>query len=146
MKSENQSTLSIGEVAERTGVSRRTVRYYVQQQLIDPPVGRGRGSHYSDVHVEQILRIRDLQRLGATLDQIQHAETPELASGAAGVSPPVLRREVRMRVELQPGVWLELDGRHTMPSDEGLSWLAARCAELLERETAATGDSQGDGE
>jgi hypothetical protein len=38
---------SIGELADATGVSRRTVRFYVQRGLIDPPVGLGRASHYT---------------------------------------------------------------------------------------------------
>ena len=37
---------SIGAIAEKTGISRRTVRYYVQLGLIEPPVGKGRGSYY----------------------------------------------------------------------------------------------------
>lgn len=143
MMSEHDSILSIGEIAERTGVSRRTVRFYVQQQLIDPPIGRGRGSHYGEQHVEQILRIRDLQRQGATLEQIQQAEPPS-APDTSGSPLGPLRRELRMRVELQPGVWLELDARHALPSDDGLRWLGARVVELLERETAENGDPEGD--
>ncbi len=61
---------SIGELAEITGVSRRTVHFYVQRRLIDPPLGRGRGRHYDDRHVRQIRRVRELQRLGLPLAEI----------------------------------------------------------------------------
>jgi DNA-binding transcriptional MerR regulator len=33
----------IDELAELGGVSRRTVRYYVQEQLLPPPLGVGAG-------------------------------------------------------------------------------------------------------
>ncbi|MBA2355458.1 MAG: MerR family DNA-binding transcriptional regulator, partial [Acidobacteria bacterium] len=37
---------AIGDLAALGGVSRRTVRYYVQGGLIPPPEGLGRGNHY----------------------------------------------------------------------------------------------------
>jgi hypothetical protein len=64
---------SIGELAERTGVSRRTVHFYVQRRLIDPPLGRGRGRHYDERHVEQIERVRELQRQGVQLAHMADA-------------------------------------------------------------------------
>jgi hypothetical protein len=64
---------SIGELAERTGVSRRTVHFYVQRRLIDPPLGRGRGRHYDERHVEQIKRVRELQRQGVQLAHMADA-------------------------------------------------------------------------
>ena len=64
---------AIGELAELTGVSRRTVHFYVQRRLIDPPLGRGRGRHYDQRHVEQIRRVRALQRRGVSLDDMAAA-------------------------------------------------------------------------
>ncbi len=36
--------LSIGELAQRAGVTRRTIRYYVEIGLLQPPDGSGQGS------------------------------------------------------------------------------------------------------
>jgi DNA-binding transcriptional MerR regulator len=36
---------AIGDLAELAGVSRRTIRYYVQEGLVPAPLGLGRGSH-----------------------------------------------------------------------------------------------------
>ena len=49
------------QLAFRAGVPLRTVRYYVQEKLIDPPLGRGRGAHYDDGHLHQIQRARFYQ-------------------------------------------------------------------------------------
>ena len=52
---------SIAEFAERGGVTRRTVRYYVQRGLLDPPEGAGRGARYTDAHLRRLERVRTLQ-------------------------------------------------------------------------------------
>ena len=57
----------IDELAERAGVSRRTVRYYVQQGLLAAPRGFGRGKHYTAAHLETLIRIRTMQEGGTPL-------------------------------------------------------------------------------
>ena len=64
---------SIGELAELTGVSRRTVHFYVQRRLIDPPLGRGRGRHYDERHARQILEVRAMQGMGVPLAEMRRA-------------------------------------------------------------------------
>lgn len=62
---------SIDEIATHGGVSRRTVRYYVQEGLIPPPIGLGRGSHYDETHLRQLIRVKFLQEEGQSLDEIR---------------------------------------------------------------------------
>ena len=62
---------AIEELATLGGVSRRTVRYYVQEGLIPPPLGLGRGNHYTPEHLEQLLRVKALQENGRTLVEIR---------------------------------------------------------------------------
>jgi hypothetical protein len=80
----HRQRLSIDELAAVTGVSRRTVHYYVQRQLIDPPLGRGRGRHYDRRHALQILKVRDLQRRGVVLSDIAAGVVPTVAGSDAG--------------------------------------------------------------
>lgn len=70
---------SIGELSELTGVSRRTVHFYVQRRLIDAPLGKGRGRHYDQRHVDQIRRVRDLQRHGVPLGEMAGGGLARLA-------------------------------------------------------------------
>ncbi|HTP18729.1 MAG TPA: MerR family transcriptional regulator [Solirubrobacteraceae bacterium] len=65
--------LRIGEVAELTGVTPRTIRYYEEIGLLPGAEDRAQGQHrsYSDADVErvrEIIRLRDL--LGLSLDQL----------------------------------------------------------------------------
>jgi DNA-binding transcriptional MerR regulator len=62
----------IGEIAERTGVSVETLRYYEKRRLLNAPA-RTQGGYrvYSDAVVHQVTFIKHAQSLGLTLDDIQ---------------------------------------------------------------------------
>src|SRR5687767_2623518 len=60
----------IEELAELGGVTRRTVRYYVQRGLLPAPTGTGRGQHYTDEHLATLVQIRQLQEAGVPLAEI----------------------------------------------------------------------------
>jgi DNA-binding transcriptional MerR regulator len=67
------ATLQIGEVAERTGVTQRTLRFYEEKGLLRPP-GRMEGGFrlYSEDDVKRVQRIRRLQDLlGTSLADIK---------------------------------------------------------------------------
>lgn len=68
--SENDPRFGIEELAERGGVSRRTVRYYVQRGLLPAPTGTGRGPHYTRDHLDTLIRVRQLQEAGVSLSEI----------------------------------------------------------------------------
>lgn len=84
----NQGRYLIEELCRLTGFSRRTVRYYVQEGLVDPPAGRGRGGYYSDLHVAQLARIRAFQEQGYRLDAIRGMLAPQVAAGVAEAARP----------------------------------------------------------
>ncbi|MCA1821726.1 MAG: MerR family transcriptional regulator [Pseudonocardia sp.] len=63
--------LTIGELAERTGISVRTIRFYAGMGLIPPPTVRGRLGLYDERHVARLELVRDLQGLGFTLAAIE---------------------------------------------------------------------------
>lgn len=76
--SPKSKTLSIGELADAAEVTRRVVRFYVQRGLLSPPIGKGRGSHYTRKHLEQLLIIQSLQAQGESLDAIkEHLHKPK---------------------------------------------------------------------
>src|SRR4051795_10036993 len=61
---------TLEELADRTGVSGRAVRFYVQRGLLPPPLGLGRGRHYDRRRLETLKRIAELQSAGHSLDAI----------------------------------------------------------------------------
>jgi hypothetical protein len=84
----DQGRYLIEELCRLTGFSRRTVRYYVQEGLVAPPAGRGRGGYYSDLHAAQLARIRELQEQGFRLDAIRGMVAPGLVADTAETAGP----------------------------------------------------------
>ena len=63
--------LLIGELAERTGVSAATIRYYESLGLLRPPARSNAGyRRYSDDAIQQVTFIRKAQALGFSLEEI----------------------------------------------------------------------------
>lgn len=95
---------TIDELVEKTGFSRRTIRYYVQEGLVPPPAGRGRGGFYYDSHLAVLEKIRSLQAAGHRLAAIRRL----LAAGPAAAAPvadiPPVARSPLARYRLAPGV------------------------------------------
>ncbi len=86
----------LAELCMLTGVTPRTVRYYIQQGLLPSAAQPGPGANYGDEHLERLRLIRQLQRdhlplaeirrRFETLDDQTVAEAgaqPEGAGGAA---------------------------------------------------------------
>lgn len=65
------ASLTITELAARTGTSARTIRYYAGLGLIPPPQVRGRLGYYGPEHVARLELVRELQSLGFTLAAIE---------------------------------------------------------------------------
>jgi DNA-binding transcriptional MerR regulator len=65
--------LQIGEVAERTGVTQRTLRFYEEKGLLKPPTRMDGGFRlYSEADVQRVEQIKRLQSLlGFTLAEIK---------------------------------------------------------------------------
>jgi MerR family transcriptional regulator, repressor of the yfmOP operon len=75
----------IGEVAERVGVTTRTIRYYEELGLLGTAAPRTKGTHrlYTEAdiaHLEELIRLRDL--LGLSLDELVALAEAEEARAA----------------------------------------------------------------
>ena len=96
-------SLRIGEVAELTGTTPRTIRYYEELGLLAPERGREPGTHrvYDQADVERLQEVVRLRRvLGLSLEELKEVATEESARAARlrewhdGVEDPVRRREI----------------------------------------------------
>jgi len=80
-KPDASTRYQIGEVAERTGVTQRTLRFYEEKGLVNPPQRMDGGFRlYSEEDVNRIEYIKKLQDLlGFTLSEIKEmVEAEEL--------------------------------------------------------------------
>ncbi|MCW2682583.1 MAG: transcriptional regulator, MerR family [Blastococcus sp.] len=88
--------LQIGQVAERTGLSLRTIRFYEENGLV-PPTERTTGGFrlYSDDDVARLEVIKRMKPLGFTLEEMQELLTL-LAELSAAPHDAVLTDRLRM--------------------------------------------------
>jgi MerR family transcriptional regulator, repressor of the yfmOP operon len=83
--STTEAALRIGEVAQRVGVTTRTIRYYEELGLLGSGSGREKGAHrtYAEADVgrlQELIRLRDL--LGLTLEELVELTEAEEARAA----------------------------------------------------------------
>jgi DNA-binding transcriptional MerR regulator len=68
---DEQRDYTISELAEEAGVSTRTIRYYVSEGLLPPPVGSGPTSRYTSAHRERLAIIDRLKAQYLPLREIR---------------------------------------------------------------------------
>ncbi|WP_210317653.1 MerR family transcriptional regulator [Salinarimonas ramus] len=65
------SRMQIGELAEKAGVSHRTIHFYERLGLVSPAERHGTGyRYYDDVSLKRLEKIGALKRLGLSLEEI----------------------------------------------------------------------------
>ncbi len=134
--SSDEARYGIDELADLGGVSRRTVRYYIQEGLLPAPYGLGRGDHYGAEHLQALLRVKSLQEAGRSLDEIRRPAARQLRGrlpmpSAPPVAPPVVA--TWRRVDLAPGVELHVSGTTRLPNTSALEALAEWCRAHIAR-------------
>jgi DNA-binding transcriptional MerR regulator len=80
-----QASMTIDELARRTGMTVRNIRAHQSRGLVPPPEVRGRTGYYGDEHLARIDLIKELQADGFNLEAIRR-----LLEGAGGSSSEVL--------------------------------------------------------
>ena len=81
MSKPDQGEMTIGELAERTGMTVRNIRAHQTRGLLPPPVVHGRTGYYNEEHVARIELTRELQAEGLNLEAIRRMG--ESVNGAA---------------------------------------------------------------
>jgi DNA-binding transcriptional MerR regulator len=120
--------LSLADLAEKSGVPARTIRYYISLNLLEGPEQGGRGARYTAAHLERLNEIGKLQRRGLSLAEIA-------AQGNKGVRLP--EPEGVWRYPVAAGVVVEVRS--------GLSPWRTRQVQRLIAEMAARLESEEDG-
>lgn len=149
----DEKRLSIEELADAAGLTRRGIRFYVQQQLLPTPYGVGRGKHYDETHLARLQQIRDLQSAGHSLDEIRQILSGK-TDGAGGRpvspaqspnhAPPPLRAELWRRLRIIEGVELSFDAARFNPTVEQLTALRSAIAGTFASEETDPKHKQGE--
>jgi len=66
-----QNEYLIQELAEKAGISLRTIRYYQQEGLLPEPINRGKFAYYNEDHLERLMLIQELKKNYLPLKEIR---------------------------------------------------------------------------
>ncbi len=132
---DDKDRFSLDEISTLADLPQRTVRYYIQEGLVDRPEGAKRGAYYTRDHLDQLLTIRKWQRAGLNLERIR-----ELICEPEGGPPLPPQRPkkpgdvtLRSHVVIEPGVELVIEPEEANLTPEQLRALAREAAALLKR-------------
>jgi DNA-binding transcriptional MerR regulator len=107
----NSGKYTIDQLVEMSGYSRRAIRYYIQENLLDPPAGRGRGGFYNDSHLAHLQKIRSLQSQGMSLMAIKRLRE------SGNVREILPAREVWAKYNIAPGI--DINVRRDLEASSG---------------------------
>jgi DNA-binding transcriptional MerR regulator len=99
----DDASYTLGELTDRAGVTVRTVRYYIAEGLLPPPVGAGPHARYTRQHLDRLLLIarmkdafmplKEIRRhlKGMTDAEIREAAAAQVAPEAAAAPAPAMQ-------------------------------------------------------
>jgi DNA-binding transcriptional MerR regulator len=105
--SEAGNGISLNELAKKSGVPERTIRYYISRGLIPGPVRGGRGAEYTQDHIAGIQKVRLLQSGGMTLAEIEYQFAQQAGDRRVAIAPEswsVYRISPDVTVEVRDGL------------------------------------------
>lgn len=123
---------SIDDLCQLAGVTRRTVRFYVQSGLLDRPHGEKRGAWYDQAHLDRLIAIRKWSAAGLSLEAIvallddRKSEMPMLKPLRVGTV------EVRSHLQVAEGVELVVSPDRARLSPEKLREFLRRVGEVYD--------------
>lgn len=119
--------MTIGELAERTGMTVRNIRAHQTRGILPPPVVHGRTGYYNEDHVARIELTRELQAEGLNLEAIRR-----MMEGVNGAAEEIhdLTRTLRAPFEVEMPEIIELTELAELWSQEVEE---GRGLEMLER-------------
>ncbi|HEY4017955.1 MAG TPA: MerR family transcriptional regulator [Pseudonocardiaceae bacterium] len=100
MTGDTVSTLGIGDLARRSGLPVRTIRFYCDEGILD--VGRSTGGHrrFSEADAERLDQVRRLRALGLGLAAIR-----AMLAGERSLAEVVAEERAALDVELATLAW-----------------------------------------
>ncbi len=127
----SEKTYSFEELCTLSEVNSRTVRYYIQIGLLDKPIGQTRGARYTSLHLEKLLRIKQLSESGISLERIRDLLTGDSLE-LAQQQKQAGHIEVRTHLHVTNGIELQVSAETAGLSPEELRSFIKRVLEAYQ--------------
>ena len=129
MKTEKRYTLR--ELSAMLDLSPRTIRFYIQEGLVDRPEGQNKGAYYTERHLRQLRTVRKYKEAGVSLERIaqilHEEESPEVDYR---IRPGTI--EVISRIHLAEGLELCVDPERSGLDRQAIRTLSKEILRVLE--------------
>jgi DNA-binding transcriptional MerR regulator len=100
---------TLAELADRSGIPARTIRFYIARGLLDGPLKAGRGASYTSEHLERLEEIKRLQAEGRVLTEIAQilggGPPPQIAAPPTSWWQHVIEDDVVVWVRTEVSPW-----------------------------------------
>ncbi len=127
---------SLDELCRLVDVPKRTVRFYMQEGLVNRPIGETKSAYYTDEHLSQLLEIKKWQNAGLTLARIKQLIRKEDDNGLLPPPRQIGSIEVWSHILLAHGVELHIDGKTAQVTPEQLRTFIREAQALYQQITA----------
>ena len=126
---------SIEELCRLLDMSRRTVRYYVQEGLIAGPNGQKRGAWYDEDHLRQLQQIKEWQGAGYSLDRIKELMESNATPAESLLALQPKRGDIAVwsRIHIAAGVELNINPERAGLSPEQTRQLYREIGAMIDR-------------
>ncbi len=123
------SFLTLEELSSVSGISKRTIKYYSQLGLVSPAIGETKAARYDKTHLDELEKIKNLQRNGYSLKQIQEItpKTKEVIPRKRAVG----KIQRKFEIALSPEISLLFSDPDEKWTEEKMMDLAKRFNDLL---------------
>lgn len=108
MEHSTSPRFTMTELVESTGLTERTIRYYISVGVVSPALGRGRSRYYTPQHLQELVRVTDLREQRLSIEEIRQQLQAKSTTTSAMESASAWRRII-----LHPA--LELHVREDSP-------------------------------
>jgi DNA-binding transcriptional MerR regulator len=126
---------TLDELCSLLGLTKRTIRFYMQEGLVNRPEGQKRGSYYLDTHLQQLQQIQAWQKAGYSLDRIRELLEDGATPGETLVPLRAQRGDVQVwsRIHIAPGVELSIEPQQAGLSPDETRALYRKIAEIIDQ-------------
>jgi len=136
---DDKTKYTLDQICTLTGMKKRTVRYYIQNGLVDRPEGFGKGAFYRSDHFSQLLKINKWKDQGLSLRRIkQILDSKKEKRPVDGELPPPLPKkigtiEVWSHVCIADGVELCIEPKRSRLSPEQVKEIVSQLQQMIDR-------------
>ena len=135
----DNDTYTLDDLCRITGLSKRTIRYYIQIGLAERPEGGRRNAYYTAKHLEALLRIKRLAAQGMSLERIRTAATQENQPTYAKQPGEI---SYRTHIHIAEGIELVVDPTKSAFDHQTLRHFVAHVLDALETTRQTQGSTE----